>query len=297
MKKKNILIWVIAAVLSLVLYGNISGIGQIQESLENLTGTSQSTIQQNQENETNTNIDINDTSSSDETEITEQESTSNTNTGTTNSETEITVTTTEDFSIVPEIDLKDIPAFTDKAYYEINGNVPFFTVAPDFTESFEVYTELDELGRCGVVYANIGQDLMPTGERGSISHVKPTGWHSVKYDFVDGKSLYNRCHLIGWQLTAEDANKQNLITGTRYLNVTGMLPFENMIADYVKETGNHVMYRVTPIFEGDNLVAHGVLMEGWSVEDSGEGVCFNVYAYNNQPGVVIDYPTGDNWAE
>lgn len=291
MKKKNILIWVIAAVLSLVLYGNISGIGQIQESLENLTGTSQSTTQENQGNETNTNAG---TTNSGETDTEEQEST---NTGNANSETETTVTTTEDFSIVPEIDLKDIPAFTDKAYYEINGNEPFFTVAPDFTESFEVYTELDELGRCGVVYANVGQDLMPTGERGSISHVKPTGWHSVKYDFVDGKSLYNRCHLIGWQLTAEDANKQNLITGTRYLNVIGMLPFENMIADYVKETGNHVMYRVTPIFEGDNLVAHGVLMEGWSVEDSGEGVCFNIYAYNNQPGVVIDYPTGDNWAE
>ena len=136
---------------------------------------------------------------------------------------------------------------------------------------------------------------MPTEKRGSISEVKPTGWHSVKYDNVDGKSLYNRCHLIGYQLTAENANQQNLITGTRYLNVDGMLPFENMVADYVKETDNHVLYRVTPIFTGDNLVAYGVLMEGYSVEDEGDGICFCVYAYNVQPGITIDYATGDSW--
>ena len=144
----------------------------------------------------------------------------------------------------------------------------------------------------------VGQELMPAdGEkRGSIGQVKPTGWHTVKYDCVDGKYLYNRCHLIGWQLTAENANKQNLITGTRYLNIEGMLPFENMVADYVKETGNHVLYRVTPVFEGSNLVASGVQMEAWSVEDDGEGICFNVYCYNVQPGVEIDYASGESQA-
>lgn len=147
-----------------------------------------------------------------------------------------------------------------------------------------------------MAYANVGLETMPTEERGSISNVKPTGWQSVQYDFVDGKSLYNRCHLIGFQLTGENANRQNLITGTRYMNVDGMLPFENLVADYVKETENHVLYRVTPIFEGDNLVASGVQMEAQSVEDKGEGVCFNVYVYNNQPGVTIDYATGDSWA-
>ena len=154
---------------------------------------------------------------------------------------------------------------------------------------------MDALGRCGVAYANVCLETMPTEKRGSISEVKPTGWHSVKYDNVDGKSLYNRCHLIGYQLTAENANQQNLITGTRYLNVDGMLPFENMVADYVKETDNHVLYRVTPIFTGDNLVADGVLMEGYSVEDEGDGICFCVYAYNVQPGITIDYATGDSW--
>lgn len=195
------------------------------------------------------------------------------------------------------VTLEDIPAFAGEPYVVIADNQPDFPAA-DFTEkSFERYSELDELGRCGPAYANVGRETMPTEKRGNISQVKPTGWKNVKYDFVDGKSLYNRCHLIGFQLTAENANKQNLITGTRYLNVDGMLPFENMVADYVKETGNHVLYRVTPIFEGDNLVANGVQMEAKSVEDKGEGVEFNVYVYNNQPGVTIDYATGDNWAE
>ena len=138
---------------------------------------------------------------------------------------------------------------------------------------------------------------MPTEDRGEIGHVKPTGWQSVKYDIVDGKYLYNRCHLIGFQLTGENANKQNLITGTRYFNVDGMLPFENMVADYVKETENHVLYRVTPIFDGNNLVANGVQMEAYSVEDKGDGICFHVYVYNNQPGVAIDYTTGESELE
>lgn len=190
----------------------------------------------------------------------------------------------------------EVPEYSGAAYIAVNDNNPYFTKSELPTESFEYYSELDALGRCGVVCANIGQDIMPTQERGDIGQVKPTGWHTVKYDAVDGKYLYNRCHLIGYQLSAENANEKNLITGTRYLNISGMLPFENMVADYVKETGNHVLYRVSPIFEGDDLVASGVLMEGWSVEDNGEGICFNVFAYNVQPGIVIDYASGDSYA-
>lgn len=189
----------------------------------------------------------------------------------------------------------DVPAYSGEPYTAVNNNEPYFTSDNLTTEAFENYSELDALGRCGVAYANVCLETMPTEKRGSISEVKPTGWHSVKYDNVDGKSLYNRCHLIGYQLTAENANQQNFITGTRYLNVDGMLPFENMVADYVKETDNHVLYRVTPIFTGDNLVADGVLMEGYSVEDEGDGICFCVYAYNVQPGITIDYATGDSW--
>lgn len=189
----------------------------------------------------------------------------------------------------------DVPAYSGEPYTAVNNNEPYFTSDNLTTEAFENYSELDTMGRCGVAYANVCLETMPTEKRGSISEVKPTGWHSVKYDNVDGKSLYNRCHLIGYQLTAENANQQNLITGTRYLNVDGMLPFENMVADYVKETDNHVLYRVTPIFTGDNLVADGVLMEGYSVEDEGDGICFCVYAYNIQPGITIDYATGDSW--
>lgn len=195
------------------------------------------------------------------------------------------------------ISLENIPAYSGQAYVAVNGNEPFFTQEDLTTTSYETYAPLDGLGRCGPAEACVGQDLMPTEPRGRISSVKPTGWQVSKYDFVDGQSLYNRCHLIGYQLTAENANRQNLITGTRYLNVTGMLPFENLVADYVRETGNHVLYRVTPIFDGTELVARGVLMEGWSVEDSGQGVCFNVYCYNVQPGVIIDYATGDNELE
>lgn len=193
-----------------------------------------------------------------------------------------------------EISLEDIPEYSDEPYVVINGNEPNFSEDDFTTTSFEKYSDLDELGRCQVAYANIGKDLMPTQERGSISEVKPSGWENKKYDIVDGKYLYNRCHLIGFQLTGENANKKNLITGTRYLNVTGMLPFENQVADYVKETGNHVLYRVTPIFDGDNLVASGVLMEAESVEDKGEEICFCVYVYNVQPGVTIDYATGES---
>lgn len=188
-------------------------------------------------------------------------------------------------------------AYTGSPYVEVNDNVPEFSASDCTTTSFETYGKLDSLGRCTTAYANIGQDLMPTEKRGDISQVKPSGWHSVRYDCVDGKSLYNRCHLIGYQLTAENANDRNLITGTRYLNTEGMLPFENMVADYIKETDNHVLYRVTPIYDGDNLVADGVQMEALSVEDDGEGIMYNVYCYNVQPKVGIDYATGDSWLE
>jgi DNA-entry nuclease len=191
----------------------------------------------------------------------------------------------------------DIPAYSGSAYIVINGNQPDFSdVDKQSTEAFELYSELDSLGRCGVAYANICPELQPTEERGEIGQVKPSGWHTVKYnDLIDGNYLYNRCHLIGYQLAGENANEKNLITGTRYLNVVGMLPFEDEVDDYVDSTGNHVLYRVTPIFEGDNLVASGVQMEAWSVEDEGSGVCFNVYCYNVQPGIEIDYATGDSW--
>lgn len=192
------------------------------------------------------------------------------------------------------IDLSSIPEFTGEAYCVINGNTPAFTEEDITTASYEYFSPLDSLGRCGVTMACVGQDLMPTEDRESISHVKPSGWVNVPYSFVDGEYLYNRCHLIGFQLTGENANELNLITGTRYVNVEGMLPFENMVADYVKETGNHVLYRVTPIFTGDELVARGVQMEAYSVEDEGDAICFNVYCYNVQPGVKIDYTTGES---
>ena len=196
---------------------------------------------------------------------------------------------------VPAFSLYEVPAFSDIPYVAVHENVPYFTKSELTSQSFETYSGLDALGRCGTASASVGRDLMPTEPRGSIGMVKPSGWHTVRYDdLVDGKYLYNRCHLIGYQLTGENANTKNLITGTRYLNMSGMLPFENMVTDYVKETGNHVMYRVTPIFEGDNLVATGVLMEGYSVEDNGAGICYCVFAYNVQPGIEIDYETGDS---
>ena len=192
-------------------------------------------------------------------------------------------------------DLAAIPAYAGQPYVSLNGGKPYFTASEITAKAYESYGELDALGRCTQAIACVGDEIMPTEERGSISSVKPTGWHSVTYDCVSGGDLYNRCHLIAFQLTGENANRENLVTGTTYLNHRGMLPFENMVADYVKETGNHVMYRVTPIFQGNDLVCVGVLMEGYSVEDEGEGICFNVYCYNVQPGVEIDYATGASW--
>jgi len=192
----------------------------------------------------------------------------------------------------PGLSLRTIPEFSGEPFVVLNNNEPRFQEVPATDEP--EYGGLDALNRCTYTVATLSRELMPTEERGDIGQVKPTGWVTAKYDFVDGKYLYNRCHLIGFQLTGENANERNLITGTRYMNVDGMLPFENMVADYIKETGNHVLYRVIPVFEGDELVARGVTMEAWSVEDRGEGICFYVYVYNVQPGVVIDYATGES---
>ncbi len=193
------------------------------------------------------------------------------------------------------VSLDEIPKYRGEPYVEINGNRPDFSQEDRNTEAFEAYSSLDSLGRCGTAFANVGQELMPRGERENISQIHPTGWQHVEYDFVDGESLYNRCHLIAHQLTGENANERNLITGTRYMNTEGMLPFEEMVGDYVREEDGHVLYRVTPVFEGSDLVARGVEMEGYSVEDQGESVSFHIFAYNVQPGVEIDYATGDNW--
>lgn len=195
------------------------------------------------------------------------------------------------------VSLDAIPAYDGKAYVAVNNNEPFFTDSDMTTTAFENYSDLDSLGRCGVAYANICKEIMPTEKRGKIGMIKPSGWHTVKYDVIKDRYLYNRCHLIGYQLAGENANTKNLITGTRYLNVEGMLPFENLVADYVNNTGNHVLYRVTPMFSGGNLVANGVLIEAKSVEDNGGGILFNVYCYNVQPGVGINYENGDSWLD
>lgn len=192
------------------------------------------------------------------------------------------------------ITLDNIPEYEGNSYVILENNHPSFFKEELSEESFEQYSELDSLGRCGTAYANIGIDLLPTKNRGSIRNIKPTGWHTIKYSIIEKRYLYNRCHLIGYQLTAENANEKNLITGTRYLNIEGMLPFENMVANYIKETENHVLYRVTPVYKGENLLASGVVMEGYSVEDKGNGICFNVYVYNVQPGIGIDYESGNS---
>lgn len=202
------------------------------------------------------------------------------------SNTENTETTEADLTLLK---------YSGKPYAVVNGGIPSFSQTG--TASWERYGELDRLGRCTAAEACIGRDIMPTLTRGPIGQIKPTGWQTAKYDFVDGKYLYNRCHLIGFQLTGENANERNLITGTRYLNTKGMLPFENMVADYIKDTGNHVMYRCTPVFAGNESVARGVHLEAYSVEDKGDGICFNVFIFNVQPGVKIDYLTGESSLE
>lgn len=192
-------------------------------------------------------------------------------------------------------DLQDVPAFSGSPYVVLNDNIPQFSDEDKQRSTFEEYSPLDSLGRPGVAFALVGKDTMPTEERGSIGDVRPAGWHTVRYNTViEGNYLYNRCHLVGYQLSGENANERNLITGTRYLNTEGMLPFENSVADYIDNTNNHVLYRVTPIYDGSNLVASGVQMEAYSIEDAGEGIAFNVYCYNVQPSIEIDYATGDS---
>ena len=192
------------------------------------------------------------------------------------------------------ITIDEVPVYSGDPYVVINDNEPSFSSEELESDSFESYGELDDLGRCTIAFANLSSELMPQGERGSIGQVKPSGWQTVRYDSVDGKYLYNRCHLIGWQLSGENANERNLITGTRYMNTEGMLPFENMVADYIKETDGHVLYRVSPIFVEDELVARGVQMEAYSIEDAGASICFNVFVYNVQPGIEIDYSDGSS---
>ncbi len=192
------------------------------------------------------------------------------------------------------ITIDEVPVYSGDPYVVINDNEPSFSSEELESDSFESYGELDDLGRCTIAFANLSSELMPQGERGSIGQVKPSGWQTVRYDSVDGKYLYNRCHLIGWQLSGENANERNLITGTRYMNTEGMLPFENMVADHIKETDGHVLYRVTPIFVEDELVARGVQMEAYSIEDAGASICFNVFVYNVQPGIEIDYSDGSS---
>lgn len=209
------------------------------------------------------------------------------------------VASTEEVAInasLDEFDINEIPDYNQKAWVEVNNDIPYFTSEDKLrTDAFETYSDLDPLGRCGVAYANICPELLPTEERGKIGSIKPSGWHTVKYsDLIADNYLYNRCHLIAHQLASENANEKNLITGTRYMNTEGMLMFEEMVGDYVRATSNHVLYRVTPVFGADNLVATGVLMEAWSVEDNGAGICFNVFCYNVQPGIIIDYATGDS---
>ena len=202
---------------------------------------------------------------------------------------------TEEVSLA--VSASGIPEYTGEKYVVLNNNIPEFDQELIEIGSYEYYSQLDQLGRCGAAVANLGQDLMPTEDRGSISHVYPSGWNQAEYDIVDGKMLYNRCHLIGFQLAGENANEKNLITGTRYFNVEGMLPFEDQVAEYIHSTGNRVLFRVTPMYEGEELVARGVQMDAWSVEDGGEGVCFSVFVFNVQPGITINYLTGESVPE
>ena len=197
---------------------------------------------------------------------------------------------------VGALDPSDLPVYSGSPFVIVNDNLPIFSESELTTVGYEKYGELDLLGRCTEALASCGKEIMPKEdeERGSISSIKPSGWVQAQYDFVSGKYLYNRCHLIGWQLSAENANKLNLITGTRYMNTEGMLPFENMVADYIRETGNHVAYRITPVYYENDLVCSGVQMEAYSIEDEGEGICFNVYCFNVQPGVSINYKTGSS---
>ncbi len=282
MKNKITAIFASILLITLTLTGCGSSVNDILEEISDEITYTTTVVKSTEENTSE---------SSSVTETTEKETTVTQKTTTVK---ETTPTTTTVVTEQDKITLSDIPKYSGEAYVEINNNVPTFKDSELTTESYEKYGDLDYLGRCSTAIACIGQDIMPATKRGAIGMVKPTGWHTVKYECISGKYLYNRCHLIAYELTAENANEKNLITGTRYMNIEGMLPFENMVTDYVKETGNHVMYRVTPVFKGDNLVASGVHMEGKSVEDNGDDISFNIYCYNVQPQIKIDYSTGDS---
>ena len=265
----------------------IEGSGDYQgESSSISTGSSEESTEQSQTNQSETTSSTTeDTTSQTETPSTTVKPTDKPNEGT-------GVGTGAASAVNPS----SLPAFSGTAYTIVNGNQPNFSSSELTTKGYEKYSSLDSRGRCGVALASCGKEIMPGAneERGSISSITPPGWVQAKYSGISGGYLWNRCHLIGWQLSAENANRQNLITGTRYMNINGMLPFENMVADYIKETGNHVAYRITPIFEGNNLVCSGVQMEAYSIEDEGDGICFNVYCYNVQPGITINYATGES---
>lgn len=242
---------------------------------------------------------LNDTSGTSST--TDNNTSSTDDTGSITTEDNTTSSTTSEPSSIgggtaKPVDLSNIPAYSGKAYVTINNNKPSFSSAELTTKGYEKYSPLDSLKRCGVAIASCGKEIMPGAneERGSISSIYPSGWNQAKYEGISGGWLWNRCHLIGWQLSAENANRENLITGTRYMNISGMLPFENMVADYIRETGNHVAYRITPIYKGNNLVCSGVQMEAYSIEDNGDGIEFNVYCYNVQPGININYADGSS---
>ena len=296
--KQQIIIFLVASILSLCISGTGAVIqGIASEEINKNEINNEIVIDKNITNETDEKLETT------KNETTEEIVDSNIVEESTNSTTEEVVkentTTTNNngqqlIESKPTISTTNIPAYSGKPFIAINNNVPYFTDSDLTTTSYEKYSNLDSFGRCGVAVANIGKDIMPTTERGEIGSIKPTGWHTVKYDNVSGKYLYNRCHLIGYQLSGENANEKNLITGTRYLNVEGMLPFENMVDDYIEETNNHVLYRVTPVFEGNNLLASGVIIEAKSVEDNGAGILFNVYCYNVQPDITINYATGES---
>lgn len=299
MKKNRILKLLFAALISVNLCScdtenySISETSKVTEKVEDATITSADSSSENAETT--------------ESDVVEESSvtTTVTNEITTVTEAE-TVTTAESTVVITKnpmdyIDVTNVNIDLSSCVYDgitpysiVNDNVPQFEVVEHEYQSFEYYSDLDSLGRCGLTMSVVGKDIMPTEERGNIGSVKPTGWQTVKYDCVDGKYLYNRCHLLGYQLTGENANTSNLITGTRYMNVDGMLPFENMVADYIKETGNHVLYVVKPVFEGDNLLATGVIMQAKSLEDNGDGILFNVFCHNVQPGIEIDYASGSS---
>ena len=265
-----------------------SGGSSYSENLNDTSGNS-STTEDNTSSTTEDNTSSTDNTSSDKTE-------DSTTSSTTSKPTENNNPSSVGGGTAKPVDLSSIPAYSGNAYVTINNNKPSFSSAELTTKGYEKYSSLDSLNRCGVAIASCGKEIMPGAneERGSISSIKPSGWNQAKYDGISGGWLWNRCHLIGWQLSAENANRENLITGTRYMNISGMLPFENMVADYIRETGNHVAYRITPIYKGNNLVCSGVQMEAYSIEDNGDGIEFNVYCYNVQPGININYADGSS---